>query len=48
MFIVFDIIATGPSAADSHVDKTFVERLRILNDFLSEECDFHLTCVESA
>ncbi|EEY67585.1 uncharacterized protein PITG_18416 [Phytophthora infestans T30-4] len=37
VFISFDIIATGPSAEDSHVEKPFVERLRILNDFLSEE-----------
>ncbi|ETM35470.1 hypothetical protein L914_17640 [Phytophthora nicotianae] len=37
VFIAFDIIATGPSAEDSHVEKPFVERLRILNDFLSEE-----------
>lgn len=37
VFMVFDIIATGPSASDSHVDKPFSERLRILNDFLSEE-----------
>ncbi|KAI9907984.1 hypothetical protein PsorP6_004724 [Peronosclerospora sorghi] len=37
VFIAFDIIATGPSAEDSHVEKPFIERLRILNDFLSEE-----------
>ncbi|TMW60323.1 hypothetical protein Poli38472_000365 [Pythium oligandrum] len=37
VFMVFDIIATGPSASDSHVDKPFAERLRILNDFLSDE-----------
>lgn len=37
MFMAFDIIATGPSSSDSHVDKPFTERLRILNDFLSDE-----------
>ncbi|TDH65295.1 hypothetical protein CCR75_001807 [Bremia lactucae] len=37
VYIAFDIIATGPFAEDSHVDKPFIERLRILNDFLSEE-----------
>uniref|UniRef100_K3W9X5 mRNA 5'-phosphatase n=1 Tax=Globisporangium ultimum (strain ATCC 200006 / CBS 805.95 / DAOM BR144) TaxID=431595 RepID=K3W9X5_GLOUD len=37
VFMVFDIIATGPSQSDSHVDKPFTERLRILNDFLSDE-----------
>jgi hypothetical protein len=37
VFMVFDIIATGPSSADSHVDRPFRDRLRILNDFLSEE-----------
>lgn len=37
VFMVFDIIATGASAQDSHVDKPFTERLTILNDFLSDE-----------
>lgn len=37
VFIAFDIIATGPSASDSHVDKPFTERLKILVDFLSDK-----------
>lgn len=37
VFMVFDIIATGASADDSHVDKPFTDRLTILNDFLSDE-----------
>ncbi|KAL0584709.1 hypothetical protein ABG067_005446 [Albugo candida] len=36
VFMAFDIIATGPTENDSHVSKTFTERLQILNDFLSE------------
>ncbi|KAJ0388808.1 hypothetical protein P43SY_012136 [Pythium insidiosum] len=36
VFMAFDIIATGPSESDSHVDKPFTERLRILNDILSD------------
>ncbi|DAZ94308.1 TPA: hypothetical protein N0F65_012077, partial [Lagenidium giganteum] len=36
VFMAFDIIATGPSASDSHVDKPFSQRLEVLNDFLSD------------
>jgi ATP-dependent DNA ligase len=45
VFIAFDIIATGPSTTDSHVDKPFTERLKILVDFLSDKCVVLLLCL---
>ena len=40
IFMAFDILATGTFPSENHVQKPFEERLRILNEFLSEEGPF--------